>query len=501
MKTKAFVVVCLALCLTLVAPPPLAAQGAVFVVEPSGGDDTDALQAAFDAALAAGPGSVVELAEGDFNIHEPIVVYNWSGTVRGAGKDRTILHTNADPFPRRPLPEDAYGPWSTAGMFMFMYDDGAVGELRVEGMTFLPTGLSTEDPTQGNVDITPIFIGTGVLGSQAHVDSILRDLRLRGDRSDSYPAGMNMGFGIVFLRVPGTHIISGCDFEDSFAIGFVTVLFGGGKLIVGGPRPSDRVTFTNMGFTGMFGFSHTNLGIDISNVQASNIDGPVFAMYALSNSRVHMWDVETVDAAGAMTGPCFLLGCAEEPSSFLFEHNTIRMKPGMNWAGFEMHQWSEVKSDIAIRNNRIHGDGSLMWGNIFTSGARNAVITNNKISGSGMAAMYLGAWGADDSGHTVVGNNVQDWQPDGSVCGPDCEGMPLAPIWLGSETSDILVVGSGNLRTAVFDETDNPDTPEYDGRNILVGISSQGMHVGQLIREAMQQRLAVKQAMMLAGGY
>jgi hypothetical protein len=72
--------------------------------------------------------------------------------------------------------------------------------------------------------------------------------------------------------------------------------------------------------------------------------------------------------------------------------------------------------------------------------------------------------------------------------------LPLAPIWLGIETSGITVVGSGNLRTNVFDETDNPATPAYDGANILVGVNNRGAHIGQAIRDAMQQRIAVKKA-------
>ena len=58
------------------------------------------------------------------------------------------------------------------------------------------------------------------------------------------------------------------------------------------------------------------------------------------------------------------------------------------------------------------------------------------------------------------------------------------------------MVGSGNLRTTVFDETDNPDTPEYDGANILVGVNSQGAHIGQAIRDAMQRRIEAKKLFM-----
>jgi len=54
----------------------------------------------------------------------------------------------------------------------------------------------------------------------------------------------------------------------------------------------------------------------------------------------------------------------------------------------------------------------------------------------------------------------------------------------------------GMLRTSVFDETDNPDTPAYDGANTLVGVNAGGAHVGQAIRDAMQARIEAKKLMM-----
>jgi len=73
--------------------------GTVFTVPPSGGDDTGPLQAAFDAAVAAGPGSVVQLVSGTYCITSPIIVRGFDGFWLGAGRDETIIQTCADPFP------------------------------------------------------------------------------------------------------------------------------------------------------------------------------------------------------------------------------------------------------------------------------------------------------------------------------------------------------------------------------------------------------------------
>jgi hypothetical protein len=300
------------------------------------------------------------------------------------------------------------------------------------------------------------------------------------------------------MRAVGTHVISDVDFDTGHGVGIVAVLLSGGKLIVGGPHPEDRVTFTDLD-AGVYGFANSNLEVDVSNVLARNLGSDAFQMSVLDNCRVHMSGVETYGASGAYIG-----WNAGAPSTYLFEHNVIRQQPGSAWAGFEIWEADpDVKSNIVIRDNQISGDGAFLFGPIFALGAQGAVITNNTITGSGPAAMYLGLAtraGAPDVGLTtslmVKANNVQGWSVDSEPCGSLCQGLPLAPIWLGAETSGITVVGSGNLRTNVFDETDNSDTAKYDGANILVGVNARGAHIGQAIRDAMQRRIEAKKLFM-----
>lgn len=70
----------------------------VWRVSPSGGEDTTALQCAIDEAIAAGPGTTIELQPGTFQTAQ-LVATGFDGALRGHGASVTVI-TNID----RPLP-------------------------------------------------------------------------------------------------------------------------------------------------------------------------------------------------------------------------------------------------------------------------------------------------------------------------------------------------------------------------------------------------------------
>jgi hypothetical protein len=118
MKTRWLLLV--ALLLAMLLPGASLAQGNVYPLSPSGGDDTAAIQAAFSAA-AANPGSTIQFAEGDYYLSDPIVANNLSGTVRGAGKDKTVIRlTPGVEFGVTPNP--AWPGLSAAVIFLLTYD-------------------------------------------------------------------------------------------------------------------------------------------------------------------------------------------------------------------------------------------------------------------------------------------------------------------------------------------------------------------------------------------
>ncbi len=72
-----------------------ASKAQVFEVEPTGTDDTENLKKAFADAMDAGAGSIVQLSAGEFYI-DLIEVREFHGTLKGAGKGKTIISTIPD---------------------------------------------------------------------------------------------------------------------------------------------------------------------------------------------------------------------------------------------------------------------------------------------------------------------------------------------------------------------------------------------------------------------
>jgi hypothetical protein len=67
-----------------------ASAPAVFMVEPNGVDDTPAFMQAFEDAKTAGPGSVVQLCEGEYHVGY-MQIRDFCGALKGAGKGKTII--------------------------------------------------------------------------------------------------------------------------------------------------------------------------------------------------------------------------------------------------------------------------------------------------------------------------------------------------------------------------------------------------------------------------
>jgi len=483
----------------------------VFLVEPTGVDDTANLQAAFDAAVAAGPGSVVELAEGNFYLSKGIVVEDFGGTFRGQGSDKSVIHlVPGAPLALRTEPPDLMFLPPAQLFFLVYRTDGL--DLRWEKMSLDLVGKAVEwyraDVPGPQNYFWPICVW-GV-GGLRQVDTTWWDLRVQGDEGPGYSSWCNLG-SVLVTFMSGIQRMTNCHF-DTQGYGLFFAYHYGSQITVGGPRAADRVTFHNVDY-GMAAVNDTNCEIELLNARAWNDEGSlagrspngdIFAgndvmwIGAPSGLTLRMAGVETENMSGAVVGPAFG-SCGQAPSTLLFERNIIRQRPGTEWAGFEMHEDCAAKSEIIIRNNRIWSEGSFPWGPIYITGAVDAVITNNILWGSGPAAMYLGLPGAGDSGFLVKGNNVQGWHVDGGPLEPAWHGA--AAIWLGPETSGITVVGSGSLRTKVYDETDDPATPAYDGANILVGVNSQGAHIGQAIRDALLRAIDAKTAFTGAPGY
>jgi Pectate lyase superfamily protein len=135
--------------LALLLPTTLWAGGHTIKVRPPNGvDDTATIQAALDAAVASGPGTTVQLAAGRY-LTQQLATYNFHGTFKGAGKDKTIiealphLQVNANAnFCNSPgLPNVTNNRWPS--LIIFVDGDIRISELSIKVMASPGTATTT----------------------------------------------------------------------------------------------------------------------------------------------------------------------------------------------------------------------------------------------------------------------------------------------------------------------------------------------------------------------
>lgn len=169
--------------------------GAMFTVKPTGVDDTENLQCAFDEAIALGAGMKVQLSSGTFHTAQ-IVVNGFNGQFSGEGMDNSVvmnlpnLYVTPVDFYFNPPSTD--NPWPS--LFVFVEGDFIVSDLAIH--------ISGEDGTTGwtifGIDppITELAHGIAILGP--HADARFERLLVEGEPADNSLLGYNLINGIFY---------------------------------------------------------------------------------------------------------------------------------------------------------------------------------------------------------------------------------------------------------------------------------------------------------------
>ena len=129
--------------LGLFAAPALASSK-TFYVHPSGSSDTHNIQAAFNAAVKAGPGSTVQLTAGHFYTNT-VLVKNFDGYFKGAGEGKTTIDCLRGKYPAgtypdgTPVPGVKVLPHTTYFPFLVGFEGG---DVRASDMSFDITAVS-----------------------------------------------------------------------------------------------------------------------------------------------------------------------------------------------------------------------------------------------------------------------------------------------------------------------------------------------------------------------
>ena len=264
-------------------------------------------------------------------------------------------------------------------MITFEYAPGVVAELHVEHLGFDLVGKAeTWSLYDMKLDSMVPFAAVGMeLGRRPTSAPPGGTCASRGMTSGEYLAGRNLGRGIWLFNLSGTHIITGCRHRDRVGRQRLRRIHGRGQDTGGGSAPGrqgnrqgyrdDRDPCQRVlqlrGHDLQRAGQRCGMGC-LLGVGAEQQQG----VYERCGNLRRFRSRRSVPAAG---------GAPSTPSTYLFEHNTIRQTPGTTWAGFEIHETGPVKSHIVIRNNHISGQDSFVWGPIFAVGAQNAVISNN----------------------------------------------------------------------------------------------------------------------------
>lgn len=475
-----------------IAPITTHATANIFWIWPSGDEsgETDWLNimSAFDQAVASGHGSTVQFAAGDFYVHRPIQVANFSGTVRGQGKDLTRLHNAPGilfghlDYPLPPMPA-----------YMELYLDGnwpvdLMADVTVSDLSFYIDGESEPwgGPTGDTFNFMNVLEVRGIIRGYddpdhanfelTHMNATFRHLKAVADTGDQYFLGSSVinnfqAWGeyvidynpenkVILGRwvkpITGTFIFEDIEmYGSSFSLGVVAaqdsaIRIGGSeknKIVARGT--GDSIELQDI----------SNSTVEVSYLDASDVDGGIYLLqgvYAAWGNDLGEFVPETLP----------------EPSSFVFHHNRISSVSGGWYTAFELWnaggELGQPLGNVVITNNAINVvDHEAPFEGIFSYFVDNAQVTNNRITGRGDAGIWVEPFGTPATGWLLLGNNLNGFTAE------------LAPIYLGPGTTNCTVVG-GNTRENVLDEgTDN----------ILVGVNNQG---GNFIGSALKDVLAQK---------
>ncbi|MHA2426751.1 MAG: hypothetical protein ACXADB_01785 [Candidatus Hermodarchaeia archaeon] len=210
----------------------------------SGVTDTLQIQTAFDNAVEH-RGSTVKLGPGTFYLNKEIVVINFDGTFKGAGKGNTIIQNTEDhPFPLLSDPIWGLdGPQQVGFALMFLFYQNAETEstahhpytIKISDMTFRVVGQSEEWQLPGwpeflpnPTSINPIMVAgiarmEYVEGEISYFNLFCRGLEFEGIISDSYFLfGSSAANGIQFCgsnwlymsQLTGIFSVKDCTFKS-----------------------------------------------------------------------------------------------------------------------------------------------------------------------------------------------------------------------------------------------------------------------------------------------
>ena len=384
--------------LILFVSPVWAGSHTVPVPRPNGSDDTANLQAALDRCVTHGPGCTVQLAAGRY-LTGQLVAYNFRGTFRGRGRDKTIIEAlpnlRVDSWIAESdtywPPDTNEHPWPSLMIFVD-------GDIRVSDLAIQITHVPATQP----YDFAPGWQVAALIDAirfmgQRPTNATVERIAIEGreDSSDLSFWGFNLANGVTFAGelptgsgisfdyypIAGRLSVSASSFMSSGS-GVYPAIVKDGRVTIGGAPSAGNV------------FENVAVGMDLESLESSVIE--------VSHNRV---SGARYAGAWAIAWCCGFL--PTRPSQFSIHDNTFRpageSADGIVLVDDPAQPWIRA----LVSSNTVEAQ-DIGNGGISAYNTKGTTIWNNRVSGRGADA--IGVWNGTYG--VVLANDVEDFRAD-----------------------------------------------------------------------------------------
>jgi hypothetical protein len=383
----------------------------VVTVVPNGTNDTEAIRAAFDEAIAAGPGSIVYLTEGTFYLTEPIDLVDFKGSLLGAGKDLTEIVTQELNAVNNCFLSFS-GTYSvTIADLSFRYND-------IQGYTdYLSAVIFNPSELINQVNVQRVGI-VGISDQFVH---------------HKWALGL-LFFGTFEDQIMTNAVIEQCTFQDA-----------GEAIKIYNMLESTLLVKENQ-------FINCNSGL----VEFNTFDSYV---------EIYKNRFETTQSFSGNVGAIWLFTLTYqntgEISHFLIHQNEFDINRGYGVSMWDNpYSFPIIKSmNVEIKSNRFKMNGNGVSG-ITVLGLSDLLIGNNKFEGIAFTA--INAWLADNM--VVLGDNINNLTcTEFELSDGVFVRFPIL-LWynttnctvIGNAKDNVLDLGTNNILTGVTRSTATP---------------------------------------------
>jgi hypothetical protein len=405
---------------------------------PNGTDDTANIQAALDACVAFGKNCTVQLATGNY-LTKQLVTYNFRGTFKGMGMDRTTIEA----LPNLPVNLPSSGeclPNTTTCLWpsLIIFVDGNIHVSDLSIHVTAPPGTATSGWSVFGLEVSSLLDALRFMG-QHPTDVSIDRISIEGQPDNSANSfGIVVGFGVGFNVVneiiyTGELPRSSTPFDYYFLTGSLTVRNSSFKMALDGVSQdgflqSSHITIGGSPSTGNT-FENVFVGMDIEASESS--------VFEISHN------VSSGIFAGMWVTPWQSVFVPASPSRYFIHDNqfstTGQYAEGIYFLNDAANPWIRA----AAWNNTVELQGTLSEG-IGAYNTKGTAIWNNSVTGTDELDA-IGLWGS--SLDTVIGNNVSGFTADPTVGN--------AQIYLDPSTTHDLVVCAEPSSTVLNQGTNN----------------------------------------------